>query len=405
MKFTFSLPLVALTAFMAAPSFALPNIGAMLAPGPNGEPSFLEKRLSLADPFAVHNMINDLKSKAAELNAKANLPDGSALRGTKITDLTPEKIYSAFGVRRDGGLMPPGEDAAHPWKKPGKNDKRGPCPGLNTIANHGYLPRSGIVTPIELLVGTYEGLHLGPDLAAIAGGIAFIGMGDLTTMTLSIGGRHGLGAGLNHHGILEGDGSVTRQDHYFGNSWDAQPKLVEQFINETNTYGKGNVDIWSLANSRYRAWDFGRKNNPIFDFNPWRMLVAYTESGFVHEVLRGSFAKFDEQMIRDWFITERFPKGWSKRLVPMTTFELLGWAGIINLAKPTIPGWNLGTRGAFLPAPTATGAGKLLKALTDPKTSGSTIDNFLCNARNVAVSNIPSQLISAVGGTAEVRCN
>jgi Peroxidase, family 2 len=27
---------------------------------------------------------------------------------------------------------------------PGPNDKRGPCPGLNAAANHGFLPRSGI---------------------------------------------------------------------------------------------------------------------------------------------------------------------------------------------------------------------------------------------------------------------
>jgi hypothetical protein len=28
-------------------------------------------------------------------------------------------------------------DAAHPWMAPGPNDKRGPCPGLNTLASHG----------------------------------------------------------------------------------------------------------------------------------------------------------------------------------------------------------------------------------------------------------------------------
>lgn len=32
-------------------------------------------------------------------------------------------------------------DKAHPYIKPGPTDLRGPCPGLNTLANHGYLPR------------------------------------------------------------------------------------------------------------------------------------------------------------------------------------------------------------------------------------------------------------------------
>lgn len=32
-----------------------------------------------------------------------------------------------------------GEAAARPWKEAGPNDSRGPCPMLNTLANHGYL--------------------------------------------------------------------------------------------------------------------------------------------------------------------------------------------------------------------------------------------------------------------------
>jgi hypothetical protein len=29
------------------------------------------------------------------------------------------------------------------WQAPGPGDIRGPCPGLNTLANHGFLPRNG----------------------------------------------------------------------------------------------------------------------------------------------------------------------------------------------------------------------------------------------------------------------
>ena len=30
------------------------------------------------------------------------------------------------------------------WVAPGAGDQRGPCPGLNALANHGYLPHSGV---------------------------------------------------------------------------------------------------------------------------------------------------------------------------------------------------------------------------------------------------------------------
>ncbi|KIS72423.1 uncharacterized protein UMAG_00822 [Mycosarcoma maydis] len=396
MKLSFNLPLLLSAAFMAAPTLALPNFGAMMTPGPNGEPSHFEKRLISANPLKIQGMINDLKSKVAELNSNITFPDAGDLLKAKITDITPDSIYKSFGVRRDLGLLPPGEDKYHPWQAPPRGAKRGPCPGLNTIANHGYIPRNGIVNPIQLMVGTFQALNLSPDLSAILVAISFVGLGDLLQMKLSIGDRYGLGSGLSHHGILEGDASVTRDDNYFGNSWDADPKRVAQFISETNTYGKGNVDIWSLANSRYRAWDWSRKNNPVFDFNPWRMLVAYSESGFVHEVLRGSFVKFDEAMIKSWFLQERFPKGWSKRIVPFSTPEIVAWAGIIDLAKPTIPGWSVG-KGAFIPTPTTDGAYQELKAFIDPKTTGATLEEFFCDAGNAVLGFFPTQITNLLG--------
>ena len=33
----------------------------------------------------------------------------------------------------------------HAWVAPGPDDIRGPCPGLNALANHGYFPHNGVV--------------------------------------------------------------------------------------------------------------------------------------------------------------------------------------------------------------------------------------------------------------------
>lgn len=35
-------------------------------------------------------------------------------------------------------------DGIHEFQPPKDDDQRGPCPGLNALANHGYLPRSGV---------------------------------------------------------------------------------------------------------------------------------------------------------------------------------------------------------------------------------------------------------------------
>jgi hypothetical protein len=37
-------------------------------------------------------------------------------------------------------------------------DNRGPCPGLNAMANHGYLPHNGVATIQQFIDGTYEGM-------------------------------------------------------------------------------------------------------------------------------------------------------------------------------------------------------------------------------------------------------
>ncbi|KAF8912343.1 Chloroperoxidase [Mucidula mucida] len=37
----------------------------------------------------------------------------------------------------------------HAYRPPKKGDLRGPCPGLNALANHGYMDRSGLTTFTE----------------------------------------------------------------------------------------------------------------------------------------------------------------------------------------------------------------------------------------------------------------
>ena len=44
----------------------------------------------------------------------------------------------------------------HKWVAPGPNDIRGPCPGLNALANHGYFPHSGVVPLAQAATATNE---------------------------------------------------------------------------------------------------------------------------------------------------------------------------------------------------------------------------------------------------------
>lgn len=44
-------------------------------------------------------------------------------------------------------------DGEHAYAAPGEDEIRGPCPGLNAAANHGYLPRSGVASIEETVRG------------------------------------------------------------------------------------------------------------------------------------------------------------------------------------------------------------------------------------------------------------
>ena len=46
------------------------------------------------------------------------------------------------------------------YASPAASDIRGPCPGLNAAANHGYLPRNGIATLEQTVAGLGAGKHL-----------------------------------------------------------------------------------------------------------------------------------------------------------------------------------------------------------------------------------------------------
>ncbi|CCM06811.1 uncharacterized protein FIBRA_09112 [Fibroporia radiculosa] len=57
-------------------------------------------------------------------------------------------------------------DNTHAYCPPQEGDSRSPCPALNTLANHGYLPRDGkCITPQVLINGLRDGYHLSTPLA------------------------------------------------------------------------------------------------------------------------------------------------------------------------------------------------------------------------------------------------
>lgn len=79
-------------------------------------------------------------------------------------------------------------DADHPYQAPSATAQRGPCPGLNIMANYGYIDREGIASFSELVYGQQEAMGWAPGLAILLASIAIAVDGNTVTQLVSIGG-------------------------------------------------------------------------------------------------------------------------------------------------------------------------------------------------------------------------
>ncbi|KAF2799386.1 Cloroperoxidase [Melanomma pulvis-pyrius CBS 109.77] len=98
------------------------------------------------------------------------------------------------------------------WAPGGPDDFRGPCPMMNTLANHGFLPHDGRNITLENAVHALNtALNFNTSVATIMWEQAVIANPEpnATFFTLD----H-----LNRHNVLEHDASLSRSDAFFGNN-------------------------------------------------------------------------------------------------------------------------------------------------------------------------------------------
>lgn len=164
---------------------------------------------------------------------------------------------AAEGSKRRATAYTP--DAAHPFQAPGPKDQRGPCPGVNTLANYGYLPRSGIMHWQDIVQGVKDVFNMANDFGTILAVYGVLSEGDVTTGMLSIGGDLpsdlvGGQKGLQTHGAFEGDASLARLDEYpTGKNWQFDQNTYNEFKASNAMYSDGNATLNSLTQYRYQV--------------------------------------------------------------------------------------------------------------------------------------------------------
>ncbi|MCJ1467988.1 hypothetical protein MMC07_006614 [Pseudocyphellaria aurata] len=169
---------------------------------------------------------------------------------------------------------------SHKWVAPGPKDIRGPCPGLNSLANHGYIPHSGIVPLTVAATATNEVFGLAIGFGTLLSVYATLVDGNIIDDTWSIGGKPpqnllslvvGTGDGLSgSHNKYESDASPGRGDYYLYNG-DVTSLRVEKFkalydLAKNDPVPNYNLDI--LIKHRKFTFDQSTSTNPHFFFGP-----------------------------------------------------------------------------------------------------------------------------------------
>ncbi|KZT33632.1 Cloroperoxidase [Sistotremastrum suecicum HHB10207 ss-3] len=289
-------------------------------------------------------------------------------------------------------------DAAHPWVAPGPDDQRGPCPGLNTLANHGYLPHNGIVSSEQIVTAVGEGFNMEHDLASALAGFAMLARGNAYLDLVSIGGESPLipvlpgeidgpnpPGGLAKHGRFEGDVSMTRQDAAVGDNVNFQDSLYDELLLYTGQFGDdspitGNRSIVTtkvMQEFKYARFLEDQVRNKVLEYHVGRLSLSYGEAAFVLNFFaNGTTGTLSQQTMGSFFRNQTFPDNWFRKSSPGNLTFIASSATEILLAHPVAAGANNANGSYILDAPLP-----------------------VCSAPyyNLAVQNLPASLNNATG--------
>ncbi|KIJ30060.1 hypothetical protein M422DRAFT_187611 [Sphaerobolus stellatus SS14] len=247
-------------------------------------------------------------------------------------------------------------DPAHPFMTQQPNELRGPCPALNTLANHGYLPRSGVARPDQIVTAVMEGLNLGNDFAKFLTYQAFLMNGNPLTNLMSIGmktnmtgqdpPKPALVGGLSQHGTFEGDTSMSRIDAFFGDGAAFNQTRFNDFLAFASKFGvNGTYDINAASEFRFERLQDSIATNPQLVFTSPRILSAYSEAVFplVYFVDgRLNNRQLTQDAATSFFFDQRMPADFHRQPAPVSFEVIEPLTGKLFSDHPFVPGVNQG---------------------------------------------------------------
>jgi len=292
-------------------------------------------------------------------------------------------------------------DAAHPFIAPGPDDQRGPCPAMNTLANHGYIPRNGIASFEEITLALMEAFNLELVFGAVMAANNMLTRGNPFINKLSIGGVSPFvpplpgkidgpeTGGIAKHGRFEGDASMTRADAFIGDNRDFQDILYDLDLLQLGKFGDDGPDGESTVFNIETVIAIKKQNimmdqaaNPEFQFAARRIGTAYNEAAFIlNAFANGTTKQATLPIIGSFFRNQTFPPNWFRAASPVTGAINGATVNQLLAAIPTPPGRN-NAQGVFV---------------ADPAPPPPFNSSFTCFAYWDQAGNIPGVLVNTTG--------
>jgi len=228
-------------------------------------------------------------------------PSSASTTPTLINDDTPSSSRTVTPVehQHDQGVKCPVTGQAHGFCPAQKTDSRSPCPALNALANHGYLPRNGQhIHAGQLIKALREGYNLTWPLATILTLGACYLLGQFRCISLY---------DLARHNLIEHDASVVHPDAIKGSEY--APTQVDGGLvkNMIRMVGHDRMTLDDVARVRVKR----EAETHVLDY--LHAEIARGELTIAVGVLGGKKAYkegVDVGTFKTWLTDDRFPDGW-----------------------------------------------------------------------------------------------
>ena len=195
---------------------------------------------------------------------------------------------------------------------------RSPCPGLNALANHNFIPHNGRGNTIPILLkGLAEGLNMGADFTVAVGGAGLLASPN------PLGGSFDL-SDLNMHNFpIEHDASMSRQDAALGNDQPFYDPNWQQYI--TFFDGKSVTDVPTASKAKFARYNDSLTKNLEFTYGIREAIFSYGENAIYLQAMSDPVSGNAKiEYVRSLFEKEQLPYnlGWRPSAAPITLASL-----------------------------------------------------------------------------------